>query len=86
MNMIDASHLCNEALGDQTVYLPIDGRVCGFSGKAVTLNRVFVAPLSKTSDVISMEIRINGHETFYLSLRKITGNISEDGKDMGLHG
>ena len=59
MNIIEASHLCNKALGHQKVYLSIDGRVWDFSGKVVILDSVFAGPLSKTADTIELEIRIN---------------------------
>ncbi len=84
MNIEQASRLCNQALAHHQIYLGISAAgLLDFSGKAVELSNLFASPFE---DRIKVEIMLQGHQVFDITLQSFTGHVSADGKDLELHG
>ncbi|SMC07993.1 hypothetical protein SAMN00768000_3580 [Sulfobacillus thermosulfidooxidans DSM 9293] len=84
MTITEALTLCNKAVKDQKIYCGINGDVFEFSGKNMTFRSIAAFSSRNSNNVIELEILINTNEKFIISLRHVTGKISEDGKDMEL--
>lgn len=86
MNITEAIQRCNNNLKNKEIYLGINGRVFEFSGKDVTLRHITATSSGSSNNDLTLEVSINTSQTFQLDLRQLSGQISEDGKDMELFG